>query len=186
MDRLSLVEKLREKTNISYEEAKNALENNNWDILDALVYLEERGRVKKPKVSEYYTNESKESYKNQDQLINVESQEHDHNYQHKNNFNGFFEAVCRVIDTGNNIFLEIKRHGGLLMRIPITVVVLLLFFTFWIIIPLMVVGLFFEIEFSVAAKMMDTAKVNKINEVFNELAKHAQEIRRKIEIHISS
>ncbi|MGM9974626.1 MAG: ubiquitin, partial [Clostridiaceae bacterium] len=40
MDKINLVDKLRTKANISYEEAKVALENNNWDILDAMVYLE--------------------------------------------------------------------------------------------------------------------------------------------------
>ena len=34
MDRLNLVEKLRTKTGITYEDAKRVLEINNWDILD--------------------------------------------------------------------------------------------------------------------------------------------------------
>ena len=40
MEKIEVVDKLRNKTNISYEEAKKALENNNWDILDAMLYLE--------------------------------------------------------------------------------------------------------------------------------------------------
>lgn len=40
MDNFEKVEKLREKANVSYEEAKQALENCNWDILDAMIYLE--------------------------------------------------------------------------------------------------------------------------------------------------
>ena len=54
MDKLKLIDKLREKTNISYEEAKAALENNNWDILDAILYLEESGKVEKPSVNILY------------------------------------------------------------------------------------------------------------------------------------
>ena len=34
MDNLEKVEKLREKTGVSYEEAKEALEANNYDVLD--------------------------------------------------------------------------------------------------------------------------------------------------------
>ena len=60
MEKVQMVEKLRSKTNISYEEAKDALENTNWDILDAVVYLERIGKIKKPSVSTYFTNEYKE------------------------------------------------------------------------------------------------------------------------------
>ena len=40
MDKLEKVEKLREKTGVSYEEAKNALEACDYDLLDAIIYLE--------------------------------------------------------------------------------------------------------------------------------------------------
>ena len=40
MDNLEKVDKLRERANVSYEEAKAALEANGWDLLDAMVYLE--------------------------------------------------------------------------------------------------------------------------------------------------
>ena len=45
MDNFEKVEKLREHANVSYEEAKQALENSNWDILDAMIYLEQSGKV---------------------------------------------------------------------------------------------------------------------------------------------
>ena len=48
MDNLEKVEKLREKTGVSYEEAKEALEANNYDVLDAIIYLEKKGKVKAP------------------------------------------------------------------------------------------------------------------------------------------
>ena len=44
MDNLEKVEKLREKTGVSYEEAKAALEATNYDVLDAIIYLEARRR----------------------------------------------------------------------------------------------------------------------------------------------
>lgn len=42
MDNFEKLEKLREHANISYEETKQALENSNWDILDAMIYLEQK------------------------------------------------------------------------------------------------------------------------------------------------
>lgn len=178
MNKLNLVEKLRDKTDISYEEAKSALENNNWDILDAIVYLEEHGRVKKPEISVFYTNESKKGDVNQGEVLNLSKKSGKH--KSKNDFNGFFETICNAIDTGNNIFLEIKRQGRLFLKIPITVVLLLLIFTFWLIIPLMLIGLFFELEYSIIAKMIDSNKIDKINDGFKEAAKVAMDIKEKI------
>ena len=43
MDHLEMVEKLAQKAGVSYEDAKMALEACNWDMLDALVYLEKLG-----------------------------------------------------------------------------------------------------------------------------------------------
>ena len=55
MDNLEKVEKLREKTGVSYEEAKAALEATNYDVLDAIIYLEKNGKVKAPEVTSYTT-----------------------------------------------------------------------------------------------------------------------------------
>ena len=45
---LEQVEKLREHANISYDEAKAALENANGDILQAIIDLEKQGKIKPP------------------------------------------------------------------------------------------------------------------------------------------
>ncbi|GAA0764741.1 UBA/TS-N domain-containing protein [Clostridium subterminale] len=176
MEKITLVDTLRDKTNISYEEAKSALENSNWDILDAMLYLEEHGRVKKPSVSIFYTNECKKSYTNQKEVVNIKEDRDNNNSKSRNNFDGIFEAICKAIDTCNNIFVEIRRRGKVLLKLPLTVLILLLFFAFWIIIPLMIVGLFFDIEFLVLAKNVNTDKVNK---VFSEISKNAQNIKEK-------
>ena len=45
MTNFEMVEMLRQKANVSYEEAKAALEQANWDLLDAMVLLEKDGKV---------------------------------------------------------------------------------------------------------------------------------------------
>ena len=44
MDHYEMVENLRTKANVTYEEAKAALEASDWDMLDALVLLEAKER----------------------------------------------------------------------------------------------------------------------------------------------
>lgn len=172
MDELKLIDKLRKKVNISYEEAKIALESNNWDILEALLYLEENGSVEKPSVSIFYTNELKYSGAIQEIKSNKE-----YNYKASNGFQGIFEAICKFIDTCNNIFLEIKKKESVFLRIPITVVIILSFFMFWIIIPLIIVGLIFDIEFYVYANNVNADKVNK---VLNNISRYSRDIKEKI------
>ena len=55
MEQFEKVEKLREKTGVSYEDAKKALEEHDWDMLEAIVALENEGKIKKPEVSTYTT-----------------------------------------------------------------------------------------------------------------------------------
>ena len=167
MEKIKLIDKLREKANISYEEAKTVLENNNWDILDALLYLEESGMVEKPSVSIFYTNESRYSGE-----IQVIRKNEENKYKTDNGFQGVFEAICKFIDTCNNIFLEIKKVDKVFLKIPLTVVAILSFFMFWIIIPLIIIGLFFDID----AKSIDT---NKVNKILSEVSKYVKDIKEK-------
>ena len=55
MDHLEMVEKLREKANVSYEEANAALEACDWDLLDALLMLESQGRLHEIEEAAYST-----------------------------------------------------------------------------------------------------------------------------------
>lgn len=177
MERVELIDQLKDKTNISYEEAKEALENSSWDMLDAIVHLENLGKIEKPSVSIFYTNEYKESYSNIGEIVNIKKDEEESNWHKKNNFQGIFETVCKFIDTCNNIFIEIKRDGSVLLKLPITVLGLLLFFAVWIVIPPIIVGLFFDIEFSIISKRVNTDKVNKI---IKEISEHVKLIKEKI------
>ncbi len=45
---LELIEMLRERANVSYEEAKEALEKCNNDVVEALIYLEKMDKIKAP------------------------------------------------------------------------------------------------------------------------------------------
>lgn len=44
--KMELIDELRKRANVSYEDAKEALENSNEDILEALVYLEKQNKIK--------------------------------------------------------------------------------------------------------------------------------------------
>ena len=52
---LEQVERLREKADVSYQQAKQALEYSGGNLLDALIYLEEQGAIPRPQGAYYST-----------------------------------------------------------------------------------------------------------------------------------
>lgn len=51
MERFEMIEKLRERADISYEEARDVMEQANGDLLEALVLLEKQGKLSGPKAA---------------------------------------------------------------------------------------------------------------------------------------
>ena len=69
MDNLDKVEKLRERADISYDEARAVLEECEWDLLDAVIKLEEQGKISSEGRGEYSTKVgSSDSPKNPQEL----------------------------------------------------------------------------------------------------------------------
>ena len=69
----------------------------------------------------------------------------------------------------------------MILKIPFTVLIVLLFFAFWIVIPLMIIGLLFNMEFLVSSKKID---VDKINKVFKETSKVVNDVKGKFTNHM--
>ena len=60
MDHLEMVERLSSKANVSLEEAKEALEANDWDLLDALLMLQSKEKLKDLELSADTTSEAEQ------------------------------------------------------------------------------------------------------------------------------
>src|SRR5699024_11972032 len=92
MEQLEKVEKLRERADVSYEEAKEALEACDWDLLDAMVWLEKRGKVKGPSKESFTT-----SYEEQDQYVSVKDKVQE---QEESESDSFFKKLghfCKIL-----------------------------------------------------------------------------------------
>ena len=61
MASLEMVDKLRARAGVSYEDAREALDSSDDDMLDALIWLEKNGKVAPPGVSRYSTGGDGES-----------------------------------------------------------------------------------------------------------------------------
>lgn len=52
--KVELIDELRKRANVSYEEAKEALEKCNEDLVEALIYLEKQNKVKSDEGSSFF------------------------------------------------------------------------------------------------------------------------------------
>lgn len=50
MENLEKIDLLRNRMNVSYEDAKNALESANWDVIEALVLLEQEEKSRREEI----------------------------------------------------------------------------------------------------------------------------------------
>lgn len=176
MEKESLVKKLKEQVEVTYEEAEEALKKSNWDTLDAVIYMEDNGIIKKPSVSTYFTTDYKESLGGE---VEKEEFKYSKNRREKH-IEGFFEKFCNFIDKGNNIFFTVKKDVKVLFKLPLTAVIPLIILTFWVSVPFIIVGFIFEFSFSLEGRNMDLSKANNIFiEIEREVKKLKEEIKKE-------
>lgn len=143
MDRFEMTEKLREKAQVSYEEARAALEQNNWDLVDAIVFLEKQGQMKReePKVQE----ERKAAQPRRDQPKG-------------NVVETVVAFIGSLVEKGNRNHVEIYRNGERQAR-PSLLVALLLALVFpWIVLPAVVISLVLGVSFRLTGPDMPQKK----------------------------
>lgn len=168
------VTKLREYADISFEEAKAALEETNGDILEAIVNLEKKGKIKAPQGGGNFTTASEGDKVHQEAAggEGAKQQPEKDSATFGELVGRFFRWCGRVLHRGNINSLEVSRNNEKLMSIPVTVLVLLLLFIFWITIPLMIIGLFFGYSYRFAGPDLGREKVNKAMESVSEAAEN--------------
>lgn len=147
MDQMEKVDRLRERANVTYEEAKAALEANNWDLLDAMVALEKAGKTSGPEQTNYST-----SYEQQKEYVRVEDKvrEQQNAKPHVGRTIGdAFRRFFRIC--ADNAFC-VKKNDSLVFRIPLIVMVLILLVSWKVVLAVGIIALFFGFRYSFEGK----------------------------------
>ncbi len=161
MATLEQVEKIREKTGVSFEEAKNALDTCGGDMLEAIILLEKQGKVNPPVGGGYYSsgnNGGAEKEKNTASGNSCERRGEGFGQLLKR----FGRFCLNVIKKGNSNYFEASKDGKVIVSIPVTLLVIGLLFLFWIILPLLVIGLFFGYHYSFHGNELGRDSVNRV------------------------
>ena len=168
MDTFEKVEKLREKANVTFEEAKAALDEANGDLLDAMILLERQGKAATQKET-YSTKEESTEVLVVDQPENKE----------KKHGNAFTDKVKALWHKSCENYFVIEREDKVMLNLPIWVFIIILIFSWHVTIVAMIVALFFGCRYSF--KGVDEMKTaNTVCEKASEAADKVKEEYNKL------
>lgn len=171
MEHIDMVEKLREKANISYEEAKAALEKTDWDLLDAMVLLEKDGKVKDEGEPSSTSNTSYSTKREKKAEQTYESYDIPKDTVGVGDLvNRFFRFMGKLMHKGNQNYLNVYKNGNHVFSIPVTVFAILLIFTCGTTLFLMILGLFFSFEYSITGPDLEREDINNVIHKASEVA----------------
>lgn len=181
MTTLEQVEKLRAMANVTYDEAKTALEAANGDLLEAIIYLEKQGKVNAPSGGGYYSSKkTSDTYSESYKEGCWEKQAHCHH--HGAGFSSMVKKLghfCRkLIRKGNANSFEVLKGEESKASAPVTGFALLLIFAPWITIPLIIIGLFFGFRYRFNGPDFSD---NTVNDAMNSAADAAVNLKKSME-----
>ena len=174
------VEKLVQKANVSYGEAKAALEKAGGDLLDAMIILEREGKAQAPRQSSWST-----EYEQQTQYVSVpvtveeDRRSYDRDAQRQERKEKVKKGFGNVFNFLSRNYLIIKKNGEIVFKLPLWAVILIFLVAWHISLIAVIVSLFFgvtysfkgEADLSGANTVMDKASsaAEKVKEEYNKL-----------------
>lgn len=187
---LELVEQLREKTGVTYAQAKQALEYSGGNLLDAIIYLEERGAIPREEGAYFSTrSEMPPPPPPPPESLSPLTEKKGRKEKREDKKTGALHVkVTWPKDSGKNLFttlrrwlidneLEIWRKDKPITALPVLILVLLLFFAYWLVIPVLVVGLFVGFRYRFSGPDLER---EEINGVMGSVADTASELSRQV------
>jgi hypothetical protein len=167
METLEKIEALRKKANVSFEEAMEAMEACDYDILDAMVYLEKQGKLNSGSTANYTTSSGSDT--------SQEFEQAQRSYENSCQRTSFGELINKfgkwcgsIVKKSLEIDFCVTKNDNNLMKVPVLVLVLALVIAFWFFAILLVVGLFCGCKYYFQG--LDTATIN-----LNEICEQASE-----------
>lgn len=156
---------LSAKAGVSIEDARAALNANDYDMLNAMIYLEHLGKTTSEQLLRG-TNPGR-THK-----VNCEAKK----AQVKSFMGKLFDRIKELVKKGNENYLNLSKNGKDIINIPLTIVVIAFIISFWFCLPLAIVLLFFGIRYSFVGK--DFKEDDVFNGAMNKASSAADGIKR--------
>ena len=168
MENLDKVELVREKTGASYEDAKRALEENDYEVLDAIIALEREAQSAREQdqveIAEY---EEPTMNENKSETTSTKA---------KAAWKSFCDKASEIARKGMDMTFIAERNDERVFALPVLVMVIGLLFwgaTLW----LLIIGLFFGMRYRIEGAEAFTVDVN---DAMDKAADMADNIKGKV------
>ena len=198
MTKLEMIEALRTKANVSYEEAKDVLELSGEDLLDAIILLEKQGKLKAEDFrmdpeNDKQQGEGTDTVREEQNAVHLfEDRREDGEtgreegaqgsaedaagkYSRQAGAGSFGQAVRKGFDFVLHTSLRMTRADKEVLSLPTWLVALVLPGLWEIIIPAMVIGLFFGYRFSFDGR----GKIEEVNDFLKKAEGFASEVEKE-------
>lgn len=145
MDEFEKVEKLRQRVDVTYEEAKEALGQSDGDLLDAVIWLEKQGKAVKSGQTTRSTN-----YDDQTDYVSVQETVEEENRKSERTLGQKIKYLFHLIwiKCKNNKFV-VERAGNRIVTLPVWILILALIISFWTVGIVLIIGLFFDCRYAI-------------------------------------
>lgn len=181
---LEMVERLREKAPVSYGQAKRALEYSGGNLLDALIYLEEQGAIPRQEGAYFTTRRETPPSPPQAPPASEAEEETESGKKKKKKRpdqkgkaagrSTFLQTLRRwLIDNE----LEIWRRDKPITALPVLILVLLVIFAYYVVIPLLILGLFLGFRYRFSGPDLER---DELNDVMGNVADTAADLGRQV------
>ena len=154
---LEQVERLREKADVSYAQAKEALEYSGGNLLDALIYLEETGAIPRPEGA-YYSTRGESTASTQESRADVLPELVREEKRARPKIGIFRRIRYALLDNE----LKIWRRDQPVTALPVLILILLLVFAFWVTVPLLILGLFLGFRYRFSGPDLERDSINDV------------------------
>ena len=182
------VDKLKERADVSYKEAKEALEQSGGDLLEAMILLEKEGKVNAGTIGNY---DSRGSQSRGETAGSGDRRQTGGPAPGEQQWAGGTQAregksfgdvlrdvwrfCCRMVHKGNINHFVTHREGHTVLSIPVTLLIILLLVFPWVLLPIMIIALFFGCRYRFCGP--DLGK-NDINRAMDDAAEVAESLKR--------
>ena len=154
---LEMVERLREKAPVSYALAKEALEYSGGNLLDALIYLEERRAIPREEGA-YYSTRS-ETPPPPPVALEGEQKRGGKGDRPRLSGKGLLTTLRRWLVDNE---LEVWRKGQPITALPVLILALLLCCAPWVTLPVLVLGLFVGFRYRFSGPDLEREELNSV------------------------
>jgi hypothetical protein len=158
---LEKIDSLRERANVSYAEAKEALENSGGNMIDAIISLEGDNKT-------VYDRVKREKARSRDQ-----ERMHEKKEKYKANADDFVDSSKKVFASMNDTRVIMYNNDRVVLDVSLTITLVAAIFAFPVTVAIIVIGMLTGNRFKVVRK---DKKGDIVNDVLDKAAKVSQTV----------